>query len=207
MKSVAHAIVIFGITAALTGCSRTESPSPEAPAVVETTVTATETTETVADAASSETSAEAARAEELTAKLAAYSAPRLDGTSYAVGEQKGKALLLNVWATWCGPCRYEIPELKKLQTELGPKGFEVVGISVDESPGNEQEVRTFVAEKAIEYPVVLDPEGRILLLLETSTVPTTVLLDKNGKVMWYSVGVVQSTNPALQAALAKVFAE
>ncbi|MCM2317629.1 MAG: TlpA family protein disulfide reductase, partial [Thermoanaerobaculia bacterium] len=65
----------------------------------------------------------------------------------------------------------------------------------------------FVAEKAIEYPVVLDPEGRILLLLETSTVPTTVLLDKNGKVMWYSVGVVQATNPALQAALAKVFAE
>lgn len=207
MKRVVHAIVIFGITAALAGCSKSEAPSPEPPAVVETTAAATDTTETVADTAPTETPAETAREAEITAKLAAYAAPRLDGTSYVVGEQKGKALLLNVWATWCGPCRYEIPELKRLQTELGPKGFEVVGISVDESPGNEQEVRAFVAEKAIEYPVVLDPEGRILLLLETSTVPTTVLLDKNGKVMWYSVGVVQSTNPALQAALAKVFAE
>lgn len=207
MKRVAFAIAILAITAAFAGCSKSEAPSPEPPAAVETTVAATETTTTAEGATSTETSAESAKEAELTAKLAAYSAPRLDGTPYVVGEQKGKALLLNVWATWCGPCRYEIPELKKLQEELGPKGLEVVGIAVDELPTNEQEVRAFVTEKAIEYPVLLDPEGRILLLLETSTVPTTVLLDKNGKVMWYSVGVVQSTNPGLQEAFAKVFAQ
>ncbi|MCM2316553.1 MAG: TlpA family protein disulfide reductase, partial [Thermoanaerobaculia bacterium] len=145
MKRVTHAIVSFGITAALAGCSRTEAPSPQPPAVAETAAAVTDTTQTAADTASTETSSEAAREAEIATKLAAYAAPRLDGTSYVVGEQKGKALLLNVWATWCGPCRYEIPELKKMQAELGPKGFEVVGISVDEGPGNEQEVRAFVA--------------------------------------------------------------
>jgi thiol-disulfide isomerase/thioredoxin len=144
---------------------------------------------------------------QLGAKLAGYSATRLDGSPYAVGEQKGKALLLNVWATWCGPCRYEIPELKKMQAELGPKGLEVVGIAVDEKPDNERDVKAFVAEKAIDYPVVLDPDGKILLLLETSTVPTTVLLDKSGQVVWYSVGIVQSNNPALADALNKALAE
>jgi len=197
MKRAAFAFVTVAV--AFAGCTKPEAPSPEAPAPVVSTVALEETTATVAPE-------EASKEAELAAKLAEYSATRLDGTAYVVGEQKGKALLLNVWATWCAPCRYEIPELKKLQAELGPKGLEVVGIAVDEKPANEQEVRAFVAEKGIDYPVVLDPEGRILLLLETSTVPTTVLLDRNGNVAWYSVGVVQSTNPALQEAFAKVLA-
>ena len=136
-----------------------------------------------------------------------FSLPSLNGDLVNLSDMRGRFVILNFWATWCGPCRYEIPELKKLQAELGQKGLEVVGIAVDEGPSNEQDVRSFVAEKAIEYPIVLDPEGRILLLLESSTVPTTVLLDKNGQVAWSSVGVVQSTNPGLQEALAKVFAQ
>lgn len=206
MNRFALAIVVTTTIVTFAGCRGKEAPSPVQSSSADTTDTATRSTTAVAEEPSTESSTESAKEAALAAKLATYSAPRLDGTSYVVGEQKGKALLLNVWATWCGPCRYEIPELKKLQAELGPKGLEVVGIAVDESPTNEQEVRAFVAEKTIEYPVILDPEGRILLLLETSTVPTTVLLDRNGKVMWYSVGVVQSTNPALQSALAKVLA-
>ena len=201
-----HIVIVIAFAAALSGCGRTETPSPESSPSAVTTAPGTDAA-TASEASSTELSSETSKEAELAAKLAVYAAPRLDGTSYVVGEQKGKALLLNVWATWCGPCRYEIPELKKLQAELGPKGLEVVGIAVDEGPSNEQDVRSFVAEKAIEYPIVLDPEGRILLLLESSTVPTTVLLDKNGQVAWSSVGVVQSTNPGLQEALAKVFAQ
>lgn len=196
MKKIA--ILTLALTLVLAACKRSEEPAPEA-AVAGTPTASTE----VAPAEPTQT----ATGTEVGSAIPEYSSMWLDGSRFDLASRKGTVVLLNVWATWCGPCRYEIPELKKMQAELGPKGFEVVGISVDEGPGNEQEVRAFVAEKAIEYPVVLDPEGRILLLLETSTVPTTVLLDKNGKVMWYSVGVVQATNPALQAALAKVFAE
>jgi len=195
----------LAVVAVLSGCSRRETPSVEAPPPAETvaTLAPTETVDTTATAATDGDSKDA----QMAAKLAAYTATRLDGSPYIVGEQKGKVLLLNVWATWCGPCRYEIPELKKMQAELGPKGFEVVGIAVDEKPQNESDVKAFVAEKEIDYPVVLDPEGRILLLLETSTVPTTVLIDKSGQVVWYSVGIVQSNNPALTEALNKALAE
>lgn len=205
MHRTALAIVAISAVFVLAGCGGTETPAV-ATQTAETD-SSTATTATSDAPAVTETPAEDSKAAEMAAKLATYAAPRLDGTQYVIGEQKGKALLLNVWATWCGPCRYEIPELKKLHAELGAKGFEVVGISVDEAPTNEQEVRAFVTQTAIEYPIILDPEGRILLLLETSTVPTTVLLDKNGNVAWYSVGVVQSTNPGLQAAFAKVFAQ
>lgn len=201
MKRVIVALAAAAM--AFTGCTKSETPSPEPAAPVVATAAPTESTATVVAGAPAESTKEA----ELASKLAAYSATRLDGTPYIVGEQKGKALLLNVWATWCQPCRYEIPELKKLQAELGPKGLEVVGIAVDERPVNEQDVRAFVAEKAIDYPIILDPDGKILLLLESSTVPTTVLIDKSGNVAWYSVGVVQSTNPGLQEAFTKVLAQ
>jgi len=202
MKRLALTLVVV---AALSGCSKKEAPAVEAPPPTQTDATAalTETVDTTSTAAPDADSKEA----QLAAKLASYSATRLDGSPYVIGEQKGKALLLNVWATWCGPCRYEIPELKSMQAELGPKGLEVVGIAVDEKPDNERDVKAFVAEKAIEYPVVLDPEGRILLLLETSTVPTTGLLDRSGQVVWYSVGIVQSNNPALTEALEKALAQ
>ncbi|MFA6956933.1 MAG: TlpA disulfide reductase family protein [Thermoanaerobaculia bacterium] len=202
MKRLALTLVVVAV---LSGCSKKETPAVEAPPPTQTDATAalTETVDTTATAAPDTDSKDA----QMAAKLAGYSATRLDGSPYVIGEQKGKALLLNVWATWCGPCRYEIPELKAMQAELGPKGLEVVGIAVDEKPDNERDVKAFVAEKAIQYPVVLDPEGRILLLLETSTVPTTVLLDKSGQVVWYSVGIVQSNNPALTEALDKALAQ
>lgn len=198
-----RAALTFAVVVALAGCSKKETPSvevPPPPAAVETAAP-TQTADTTATAAADSKEAQ------LAAKLAGYTATRLDGSPYTIGEQTGKALLLNVWATWCGPCRYEIPELKKMQAELGPKGLVVVGIAVDEKPDNERDVKAFVADKAIDYPVVLDPDGGILLLLETSTVPTTVLLDRRGQVVWYSVGIVQSSNPALVEALNKALAE
>jgi thiol-disulfide isomerase/thioredoxin len=202
MKRVA---LVVAVVVTMAGCSKNETPSVETapPLQAAETTAPTETVESTATAAAEEGSDMA----QMAAKLAAYSAPRLDGMPYVVGGQKGKALLLNVWATWCGPCRYEIPELKKMQAELGPRGFEVVGVSVDEGPEHERDVKAFVAEKSIDYPVLLDPEGKILLLLETSTVPTTVLVDKSGKVVWYSVGIVQSSNPALSEALDKALAQ
>ncbi|MBI2213164.1 MAG: TlpA family protein disulfide reductase [Acidobacteria bacterium] len=197
-------VLVVAVIAAASGCSKKELPSVDTapPPAVDTDASAGMADTTVTAVATTGT-----KEAEVAAKLAAYSAPRLDGTPYVVGEQKGKALLLNVWATWCAPCRYEIPELKAMQAELGPKGLEVVGISVDEKPDNERAVREFVAEKSIEYPIVLDPEGKILLLLESSTVPTTVLLDKSGTVVWYSVGIVQSNDPALTEALGKALAQ
>ena len=84
-----------------------------------------------------------------------YKAKWLDGSTFDLAKERGNVVFLNVWATWCGPCRYEIPELDKLHAKYASRGFKVVGVSVDE--GGIPEVKPFVEEQKIGYPIVIDP--------------------------------------------------
>src|SRR5207247_478192 len=120
--------------------------------------------------------------------MPAYTAKTLGGTPYDLASEKGSVVLINVWATWCGPCRFEIPELQKMHDEFGKRGFKVVGVSVDE--GETKDVKQFVTDQKMTYPVVLDPEGRIANLLATTVLPTSVLLDRHGKIVWREVGAI-----------------
>lgn len=132
-----------------------------------------------------------------------FEAVYLDGKKFTVGDQKGKVVLLNLWATWCGPCRFEIPELIKLQNAHKSDRFDVIGVSVDDATEEKgkKEVADFVGEKKINYPIVLDPDGKLAEILRTSVIPTSVLVDRKGRVVWYHVGIVRADEPALQAAL------
>lgn len=161
------------------------------------------TTATTATATTSAATATAAAGTDVGATMPAYSTAFLDGSKFDVGEQKGKVVMLNVWATWCGPCRYEIPELQKLHEQYAAQGFSVVGVSVDE--GNGDDVKQFVAENKITYPVAHDADGKLATLLDTSVLPTTVLLDRNGKIVWKKFGAImpgdESATKAIEAAL------
>ena len=132
-------------------------------------------------------------------QVPAFEAVTLDGKPFRLPDSDGRVLLVNVWATWCGPCRYEIPELKKLQKELAGKKFDVVGVSVDTS--GEAAVRAFVRQHAINYPIVMDPQGSVAAMMKTTVLPTSALIDRKGKVLWVKVGMVRSGNPELAAAL------
>lgn len=132
-----------------------------------------------------------------------YSATTLEGKPFALPDKSGRVLLLNLWATWCGPCRQEIPELIKLQRQHGPEKFDVVGISIDNADAV-AEVREFVREQRINYPIVLDPAGRIVSLMQSPVLPTSVLLDRSGNVVWVHIGVVDTKNSHLNAALRRV---
>ena len=127
--------------------------------------------------------------------LAAYKAQWLDGSTFDLATEKGNVVLLNVWATWCGPCRFEIPELDKLHAKYAGRGFKVVGVSIDE--GGASEVKPFVDEQKIGYPIAVDQEGKIATLLQTSVIPTSVLVDKAGNVVWKHFGVVTTTDAEL----------
>lgn len=129
-----------------------------------------------------------------------YSAKLLDGQPFDLAAEKGNVVLLNVWATWCGPCRYEIPELQKLHDAYGRRGFKVVGISVDE--GDPADVKQFTADQKMTYPVVLDPDGRIANVLQTMVLPTSVLLDRSGKIVWRQVGALPPGDAKLTTAIA-----
>jgi cytochrome c biogenesis protein CcmG/thiol:disulfide interchange protein DsbE len=128
-----------------------------------------------------------------------YTAKLLDGSEFNVAKERGNVVFLNLWATWCGPCRYEIPELEKLHKDHASSKFKVVGVSVDE--GGDQLVRDFVNEQKMTYPVALDPEGRLAEMLETTILPTSIILDREGKVVWKHFGVVTVSDPEMTKAL------
>jgi thiol-disulfide isomerase/thioredoxin len=131
-----------------------------------------------------------------------YEAKLLDGSVFRLSDRRSKVVLLNVWATWCGPCRYEIPELQAMHEKYSPRGLEVVGVSIDD-PGMESDVRTFVQGEKMTYPVVLDPQGRIAELFETTVIPTSVLIDRSGTIVWMHRGIVSAGDRSLQQALQK----
>jgi len=136
------------------------------------------------------------------AAMPAYQAALLDGTPFDLSAERGKhVVFLNVWATWCGPCRFEIPELEKMHAKYAPRGFEVVGVSVDESGADA--VKSFAKEQSIGYPIVLDPAGKIANVLQTTVLPTSVLIDRNGKIVWRRIGALTGPEPALDAAIEK----
>ncbi|HXH39343.1 MAG TPA: TlpA disulfide reductase family protein [Thermoanaerobaculia bacterium] len=137
--------------------------------------------------------------------MPAYSATYLDGKPLNLANEKGKVVFLNVWATWCGPCRFETPELQALQNQYAANGLDVIGVSVDE--GDTAAVKTFVAEQKITYGIAVDPESRIANLVQTTVLPTSLLIDRGGKIIWRQIGAIMPNDAKLKAAVEKAVAE
>ena len=133
--------------------------------------------------------------------MPAYSTETLDGKRFDLSAEKGNVVLLNVWATWCVPCRYEIPELQKLHDRYVKSGFKVIGVSVDESGADN--VKQFVSEEKITYPIALDAEGRVANVLQTTVLPTSVMIDRRGRIVWRKVGAVMPNETSALDALVK----
>jgi thiol-disulfide isomerase/thioredoxin len=153
---------------------------------------------------STATSSQPASGVEVGDAMPAYTAPLLDGSELDIGREKGNVVLLNLWATWCGPCRSEIPELEKMHKEHANDGFKVVGVSLDE--GGVEGVKEFVTKHEMTYPIALDPESHLTTLFRTSVIPTTVLIDRGGKIVWKKYGMIEAGDKALADALQKALA-
>lgn len=132
--------------------------------------------------------------------IAAFTAKDTDGQPADLASLRGKVVLLNAWATWCKPCRQEIPFLSALQSREGARGLTVVGVSVDAAADREA-VLAAVPRLGLRYTVWLDPEARIESLAGTNAVPASVLIDREGVVRWRHVGVVREGTPGLAEAL------
>ena len=110
-----------------------------------------------------------------------FTASTLDATPRVktLADYKGEVVVLNIWATWCGPCRVEMPSIEALHRSLGPKGLKVVAVSVDD-PGSEEAIREFAKEYALTFEILHDPSGKIRQLYQTTGVPETFVIGRDG---------------------------
>ncbi len=134
------------------------------------------------------------------ASAPAYATQSLAGDSVSLASLKGKVVLLNVWATWCHPCRDEIPQLEALHQQYQARGLEVIGVSVDNG-GMESGIREFARDFKMTYPIWLDPDERVSARFLTIGVPETFLIDREGVIRWRKIGPIQHGDTALAAAL------
>ncbi|MFN2576710.1 MAG: redoxin domain-containing protein [Pyrinomonadaceae bacterium] len=112
----------------------------------------------------------------------------LNGRIFDLNDFKGKVVLLNFWATWCPPCRQELPELIKLQRDYSRRGLQFVGITYP--PEKLSRVRQFARRARISYPIALGTKETKLLFSSTETLPITVIIDGQGKVRDVIEGVM-----------------
>ena len=108
----------------------------------------------------------------------AFTLKSLDGKTLALSELKGKIVVVNFWATWCPPCRAEIPDFVEVYEQNRAKGLEIVGVSVDEM--TPQQLRPFVDKNKMSYPVALVTDKILRDYGPISAIPTTFIIDKKG---------------------------
>ena len=130
----------------------------------------------------------------------AYAATSMQGQPVSLAELKGKVVLMNVWATWCGPCRKEIPELRALHSAYKDKGVEIIGVSVD-SDGSDDAIRDFLKEFKMDYTIWRDPNETVQATFRMAGVPTTFVIDKQGVLRWRSTGAIEPADSTLSRAI------
>ena len=117
-----------------------------------------------------------------------------DGVTKSLADLRGQVILLNIWATWCVPCREEMPQLNALQAELGGKSFEVVAVNIDK--GGPDKARKFLEEtRATDLTLYTDPTGKLFSKLRAVGMPTTLLIDRDGKEIGRLVGPADWASP------------
>ena len=114
-----------------------------------------------------------------------FTLPSLDGPNLRLQEQRGRVVMINFWATWCGPCRVEMPHLSKLYEKYRGSGFTVLAVNIDEDP---HKAASLAKQLGMRFPVLLDTEKKVSRLYDLSTMPSTVLVDRDGRVRFVHRG-------------------
>ena len=121
------------------------------------------------------------------------------GKEFSLPDLKGKFVLLDFWATWCAPCRHDLPSVEKLHQEFHRKGLVVLGVNGGE---DSETVNEFLLSSKLSYPILLTPDSGVMQSYRVSAFPTVVLIDADGKIVFYHVGA--GGDKALRESLAKL---
>jgi N-acetylneuraminic acid mutarotase/thiol-disulfide isomerase/thioredoxin len=111
----------------------------------------------------------------------------LKGNKYTLSSFKGKIVLLNFWATWCGPCRMEVPILEKIYKKYKDRGFEIIAVSLDT---NQDNLKSFLKQNQMSFLIVSDREGKLANQYKIEAIPTSFLIDKNLNIIKVYIGII-----------------
>jgi len=126
----------------------------------------------------------------------------LVGKSKRFSDYKGKPLIINVWASWCGPCRQEMGSLQRLANRYNGKQFNVIGISTDD---DRKAAAAFIKESKVTFENYIDSNVFLENMLGANTIPLTILVDARGKVLEKARGAYEWDSPEIVKAIGEVF--
>lgn len=195
-------LILIAIVAAACSKQETKTAPSSSPARVGHTSTMAPVTRTQPAAAQQTATASPV---DVGAAMPAYKADLIDGHTFDVASERGNVVFLNLWATWCGPCRFEIPELQAMHDKYSGRRFKVVGVSLDDT--GMDGVKKFAAEHKMTYPIAYDPQGKLADIFQTPVVPTSALINRSGQIVWKKLGAVSTSDQALTDALTKALAQ
>lgn len=111
----------------------------------------------------------------------AFELPRRGGGTVTLAGLRGQVVMVNFWASWCGPCRAEFPVLDQLYRKYAPLGFTLLAVNVEPDAGDAER---FLAATPVSFPIAFDADSRVANAYGVSAMPTTVLIDRHGRLRW-----------------------
>ena len=124
-----------------------------------------------------------------------FTAVDLEGRRVSMSDLRGEVVFLNVWATWCPPCREEMPSMQRLHEKLGPQGLRIVAVSIDAAPGAKDpagraggDLRAFAKEYGLTFDIWHDPSGEIQRIYRTTGVPESFVVNRDGVIVSRVIG-------------------
>jgi thiol-disulfide isomerase/thioredoxin len=127
----------------------------------------------------------------------------LRGARHDLAAYRGKVVLVNFWATWCEPCRDEMPSMQRLERELAGQPFVVLAVNADEP---EARIRSFLSRTALDFTILLDPEMRAARAWNARILPASFVIDRNGRVRYSSRGELDWASPGVVSAIKALIA-
>ncbi|HEV2146789.1 MAG TPA: TlpA disulfide reductase family protein [Longimicrobiaceae bacterium] len=128
----------------------------------------------------------------------AFTARDMEGRPVSLRDLRGEVVLLNIWATWCAPCREEMPSMQRLHERLGDKGLRIVAVSIDGATAAERAagdprklVADFAREMGLDFTLWMDPSGEIQRAYRTTGVPESFLIDRDGTIVKKVLGATE----------------
>ena len=125
----------------------------------------------------------------------------LDGRAHRLADYRGKVVLVNFWATWCGPCRDEMPSIQELKDKMAGKPFVVLAVNLDEP---ESRIRKFLSQMKLDFAILLDPERKVARAWRARILPATYIIGADGKIRYSLVGEINWAHEHIVARISEL---